>query len=284
MSSNVERKVVLVTRRTRLEELVVRHHSLAQAKFYIEHLGADFADYQREHEAYEAARHVTLDALVGHGRYQAIDRAFLPNFLFGPEDIVVTLGQDGLVANSFKYLDGHPVIGLNPEPARFDGVLLPFAPGDLPLRAVNDFFIGPRSHSSARYEIALGGRHEIQSSSGVIVSTGFGSTAWFRSVVTGSLGIAAALAGGRAAPVAYEPQPWDADRLQFAVREPFPSKTTQASLVYGQITARTPLQLRSLMAENGVIFSDGMEADHLTFTTGMEATIRLSQRQGRLVV
>jgi len=284
VSSNVERKVVLVTRRTRLEELVVRHHSLAQAKFYIEHLGADFADYQREHEAYEAARHVTLDALVGHGRYQAIDRAFLPNFLFGPEDIVVTLGQDGLVANSFKYLDGHPVIGLNPEPARFDGVLLPFAPGDLPLRAVNDFFIGPRSHSSARYEIALGGRHEIQSSSGVIVSTGFGSTAWFRSVVTGSLGIAAALAGGRAAPVAYEPQPWDADRLQFAVREPFPSKTTQASLVYGQITARTPLQLRSLMAENGVIFSDGMEADHLTFTTGMEATIRLSQRQGRLVV
>jgi NAD kinase len=312
VSSNVERKIVLVTRRTRLEELVVRHHSLAQAKFYIEHLGADFADYQREHETYEAARHLTLEALVAYGRYQAIDRAFLPNFLFGAQDIVVTLGQDGLVANSFKYLDGHPVIGLNPEPARFDGVLLPFAPRDLAavlrdvvaerrpskivsmaeakltdgqtLRAVNDFFIGPRTHTSARYEIALGNRHEIQSSSGVIVSTGFGSTAWFRSVVTGSLGIAAALSGRRAPAAGYKSQPWDSDQLQFAVREPFPSKTTQASLVYGQITGNTPLRLRSLMAENGVIFSDGMEADHLAFTTGMEATIGLSRRQGRLVM
>src|SRR5688572_7902343 len=122
----LERKVVLVTRRTRLEELIARHHTAAQAKFYVEHLGADFSDYEREHGAYLAARWGVMQTLERHGRYQVIDRSFLTNFLFGPEDIVVALGQDGLVANAMKYLDGQPLVGLNPEPARYDGVLLPF--------------------------------------------------------------------------------------------------------------------------------------------------------------
>ena len=55
-----ERKVVLVTRRTRLEELVARYHTLAQARFYIEHLGADFGDYLRESAAYAAAHGLTF--------------------------------------------------------------------------------------------------------------------------------------------------------------------------------------------------------------------------------
>jgi hypothetical protein len=51
VSGPSDRKVVLVTRRTRLEELVARYHTLAQARFYIEHLGADFSDYrERERE------------------------------------------------------------------------------------------------------------------------------------------------------------------------------------------------------------------------------------------
>jgi hypothetical protein len=56
-----------------------------------------------------------LRALEQWGRYQIIDRSFLPNFIFGPSDIVVALGQDGLVANTMKYLDRHPLIGLNPH-------------------------------------------------------------------------------------------------------------------------------------------------------------------------
>ncbi len=49
MAGTLDRKVVLVTRRTRLEELVIRFHTLAQAKFYIEHLGQDFHEYEVEH-------------------------------------------------------------------------------------------------------------------------------------------------------------------------------------------------------------------------------------------
>lgn len=311
MSSVLERKLVLVTRKTRLEELLARHHTAAQAKFYVEHLGADFGEYQREHEAYLGARRATLETLEAHGRYQVIERGFLPNFLFAPQDVVLALGQDGVVANTMKYLDGQPLVGLNPDPARYDGILLPFRPRDLRsllpellaerrpfkdvtmakatltdrqvLYAVNDLFIGPKSHTSARYEIRHGKQAETQSSSGVIVSTGLGSTAWMRSIVTGSTAIAGAVLH-RKGEFDYRPLPWDADRLQFAVREPFPSKTSQVGLAFGEIGAKDALTLRSLMPENGVIFSDGIEADYLEFNSGTEARITLAERRGRLVV
>lgn len=61
---------------------------------------------------------------------------------------------------------------------------------DQTLRAVNDLFIGPRTHTSALYELSHDGKTEFQSSSRLIVSTGLGSTAWMKSVVTASLAIA----------------------------------------------------------------------------------------------
>jgi NAD kinase len=303
------RKAVLVTRHTRLAELVARYHTLAQARFYLEHLGADVSDYIREHDAYAASLKSVTTMLQSWGRYQLIDRTHLPNFVFGADDIVITLGQDGLVANTLKYLDGQPLIGVNPEPARWDGVLLPFQAGHLAsvlsavaadrrptasvtmaearlsngqtLRAVNDLFVGPKTHTSALYEIAWRNQHEAQSSSGLIVATGMGSTAWLKSVVTGSIGIARARGG--MPPLGDTAMPWDSDRLVFAVREPFPSKTSQAALVYGEITAGESLTLRSRMPENGVIFSDGIEADFLQFTAGLEARIAVCGTRGVLV-
>lgn len=311
MPASTDRKIVLVTRRTRLEDLVAKYQTLAQARFYVEHLGADFSDYQREHDTYLAERRRAVQVLEAWGRYQVMNRDFLPSFIFAPADIVVALGQDGLVANTMKYLDGHPLIGVNPDAARYDGVLLPFVTADLPqllgevaadrrpfksvtmakavltdgqtLHAVNDLFIGARSHTSALYQIDFAGRSETQSSSGLIVSTGLGSTAWFRSVVTGSLAIAGAFSH-RNPDASYAPHAWDAPRLQFAVREPFPSKTSQVSLVTGQIPRGEALSLRSLMPETGVIFSDGIEADRLEFNAGTEARISVAERQGRLVV
>jgi len=177
MSAASDRKVVLVTRKTRLEDLIAKYLTPAQARFYVEHLGADFSDYQREHDVYLEQQHRTLQTLEQWGRYQVIERGFLPNFIFGPADIVVALGQDGVVANTMKYLDGHPLIGLNPDARRYDGILLPFGANDLAallpevaaekrpfktvtmakatlangqvLHAVNDLFIGARTHTSA---------------------------------------------------------------------------------------------------------------------------------------
>ena len=131
MSSNLDRKIVLVTRNTRLEELVVRFQTFAQAKFYISHLGQDFHTYEEEDNTYVEAKRVVLETLSKLGRFQTIDRLYLPNFVFGPQDIVIALGQDGLVANTMKYLNGHALLGINPDPYRYDGVLLPFIAKDL---------------------------------------------------------------------------------------------------------------------------------------------------------
>ena len=78
--------------------------------------------------------------------------------------------------------------------------------------------------------------------------------------------------------------PWDANYLFFTVREPFPTRTTGSSLVFGRVTNEMPLLLQSQMAENGVIFSDGIEKDFLEFNSGTQAVIGLAERKGVLVV
>lgn len=308
--SALDRKVIVVTRKTRLEELVQRHLTIGQAKFYLEHLGADFGDYEREQATYQQARQTVLQALEQRCLVQVIDRSFVPTFLFGPQDIVIALGQDGLVANTMKYLNGQSLVGVNPDPHRYDGVLLPFNASDMtrllpellaqgrPLKgvtmaqarlsdgqqlyAVNDLFVGPKTHTSARYEIALEKVKETQSSSGIIIATGLGSTAWMRSIFTG-----AAMLMHEASPsqpeVPFHAVPWDAPYLRFAVREPFPSIATQTRLVSGKADQHSPLIIRSLMPENGVIFSDGIEADFLEFTSGITARISVADKVGQLV-
>jgi hypothetical protein len=54
--------------------------------------------------------------------------------------------------------------------------------------------------------------------------------------------------------------------------------------VFGQVTAQTPLAIESQMAENGVIFSDGIETDFLEFNSGAQAVIGLAERRGALVI
>lgn len=309
--STLERRIVLVTRKTRLEELIARFHTADQARFYVQHLGADFGEYEREHATYLQAKATVLHTLELHGRYQQIERQYLPNYLFGEQDVVIGLGQDGLIANTIKYLRGQPLLGINPDPKRYDGVLLPFAPAELALvlpevlasrrvektvtmaqatvqggqsmLAVNDLFIGPRTHTSARYELMWNGKVETQSSSGVIVSTGLGSTGWMTSIVTGALGIEAAW-NRTAQHGHYKALPWDADTLRFAVREPFPSRASRAALVYGDVNAKHPLRVVSHMPENGVIFSDGIESDYIEFNAGLTATIQPAVERGRLIV
>jgi len=106
MKRLTENKIVLVVRRTRLDDLLARFNTEEQARFYVEHLGADFSDYRSEDRTYKEAVRGAERALGLLGRLRVVDRAFVPNFLFGEGDSVVVLGQDGPVANVLKYLDG----------------------------------------------------------------------------------------------------------------------------------------------------------------------------------
>jgi hypothetical protein len=152
------------------------------------------------------------------------------------------------------------------------------------LHAVNDFFIGQRSHVSARYQISVGGQEERQSSSGIIVSTGLGSTGWLKSVYAGWATATHCLLGRDVTPVGDGSFPWDARYLHYFVREPYPSRTTQARLVIGKIAEGGRMRVISEMPDNGVVFSDGIEADYLAFNSGTEATIGVAEKQGILVL
>jgi NAD kinase len=309
-------KLVIVTRSTALEELVERYNTRDQARFYIEHMGGRFDDIQAAHDAYHHALEFLHGAIPRGVRSQWIDRSFLPTFTFGERDLVITLGQDGLVVNTAKYLSHQLLVALNPDPARIDGVLLPFdfpsAPSAIHLAlnsdeakiwrdvtmaqavlndgqsllAVNDLFIGQKTHVSARYRIRYNRIEEDQSSSGIIVSTGAGSTGWNRSIITGAAGITQALASKAGVKDLREKYrfDWEARYLVFNVREPFPSKTSGAEVVHGKVEPKKPLEIISHMPQNGVIFSDGIEEDRLEFNSGTTARITLAERTLRLVV
>ena len=149
------------------------------------------------------------------------------------------------------------------------------------LYGVNDIFIGPKSHTSARYTIKLNEKQEQHSSSGIIVSTGLGSTGWLKSLMAGATAIMQQQHGKK---TSNTQSPWDADYLQFTVREPFPSNTSAASLVFGKITHQSQLFVTSQMPEHGVIFSDGIEADFLEFNSGIVAELGVAEKKGHLVV
>lgn len=311
-------KMILIKRKTRLEELVVRFNTIQQAQFYIERLGADFSDYLAEDDCYRKAVAYAAAELNAFGRVQIIDREHLPQFIFGEHDTVVVIGQDGLVANTLKYLRERPLIGINPDPKRWDGALLPFTVNDIrrivpevlhkrrqikdvtlakaqlndgqTLYGVNDLFVGRKTHVSARYQLELDNRIEQQSSSGIIISTGLGATGWLKSVLAGAAGIVSSTTNQKVTLMSNQREneeagfKWHSPYLYFTVREPYPSKTTAAGLVFGQINERRPLSITSQMPENGVIFSDGVENDFLEFNAGVKATIGLAECKGQLVV
>ena len=77
---------------------------------------------------------------------------------------------------------------------------------------------------------------------------------------------------------------WDSQFLYFTIREPFPSQYSQTNILFDKITNDKPLITTSLMPENGVIFSDGIEKDFISFNSGTTATITVANKQGCLVV
>ncbi len=285
----------------------MRHSTTSQAKFYLESSGHSYNSYKVAHETYKNGLKKTLAAIPNKLRTQVIDKTDLGTIQFGDRDLVVVVGDDGLLVNVAKYIGDQQVISVNPDEERFDGILASCNVGNFPyvfertleekteiqpltmveaklddgqtIRALNDLFVGRKTHVSSRYSIEYAGRKERQSSSGIIVSTGTGSTGWLTSVMGG----AQVIANGEATLSREIPFQRDANYLIFAVREPFPSKITGNSIVYGEVTEENPFIIESNMPEGGVIFGDGIERDYLEFTSGRTATIQPSKNKVYLV-
>lgn len=130
------------------------------------------------------------------------------------------------------------------------------------LRALNEIFAGDRGHQSARYDLRVGGSVETQSSSGVVVGTGTGSSGWLASLWEQNrpgFGLPAATSG----------------EIAYFVREAWPSGTTGTSLTAGLLAEGEGLELsaRSTL----VVFGDGIERDFLRLEWGQGLTVRKAE-------
>jgi NAD kinase len=289
-------RVVFVTRETDYELLIARHATRDQARFFLETRGQKIVDLEARQAQYDETLRRARASVSADWRQTLVKRTDFDRFLFAPEDIIVAVGQDGLVANVAKYLDGQRVLGVNPAPDQYDGVLVRLnvdaLAGSLPaalhsdiatehrtmveattdsgerLLALNEIFVGHRSHQSARYTIATDNVEESQSSSGLIVASGTGATGWARSIMEAS--------GNR---FLLDPEE---RAIAYFVREPFPSISTGTNIKAGKLSDGS-LLVTSRMNDGGTIFADGMEQDFLRFDWGQRVSIEASNRTLHLV-
>ncbi|WP_030767765.1 inorganic polyphosphate kinase [Streptomyces sp. NRRL F-2664] len=293
-------RAVLVHRRTEYEELLTRHGTHGQAAFFLSSRGRSIDEVVRRHDCTQQALRDVAAAVPLTWRSTRVERADLDRFLFAPEDVVVVVGQDGLVANTAKYLCGQPVVGIDTDPGRNPGVLVRHrctdtaallraatAAGDRAeeltmveavaddsqrLLALNEIYLGPPGHQTARYRLGPDTGNdpgEAQASSGVLVGTGTGATGWLRSLW---------LERGSTAKL---PAPCEG-RLLWFVREAWPSPATGTSRVAGELARGQGLRL-TVESDRMVVFGDGMESDALHLTWGQSVRLGIAGTSLRLV-
>lgn len=289
-------RVVLVTRQSEYQALLAAHGTRGQAEFFLNSRDQSIADVDAAHAALVAAVQKTKAKIPAEWSMAEVERDDLDRFLFSANDIIVAIGQDGLVANLAKYASGQPVIGVTPGSFGSEGILTSARPdavgnllasverntaqiqdrtmvearvGEDHLFALNEIFVGHQSHQSARYVISDGEREEFQSSSGVIISTGTGLTGWAKSIMTANR-------------LKFDLSPTDREAIYFA-REPWPSQTSGSEMSSGVLSAQSGLQITSRINERGTIFADGIEHDFLKFDWGRRVEISIAQKTLNLV-
>lgn len=291
-------RIVVVARPTEYAALLARHGTREQARFFLATRGRTIEEVQARDAAQRDALTTVAAAIPADWRRARVLRSDLDRFLFEPDDVVITVGPSGLVANVAKYLEGQAVIGVNPEPGVDGAVLAPYAPaeagellraaaaGRAPIRvrtmvearlddgqrvlALNEVFLGHASHQSARYTLRRPDGSERQSSSGIIVTTGTGATGWGRSI---------GLERHTSLPM---PAP-DEPRLAFFVREAWPAPAFGTTRTEGILEAGEELEVISELDGGGVVFGDGIESDRVDFGWGVRAVIRIAPERLRLV-
>lgn len=206
-------------------------------------------------------------------------------------DLIITLGGDGTFIKAANLMDNSLIIGVNAEPEFSEGALTGLNVSDihrlreiaegkyevikrhramvklngerLEEHALNEVYVGALSQfHSSRYKIKFRGIEEEHRSSGVIVSTGTGSQAWFYS------------AGGEI----FE---YDEEKLKFIVREPyFGKRIFKPKILNGEIKKGINLVIESRRDSGGII---AINDSTYKFNTGDVVEITISDKPIRVI-
>jgi NAD kinase len=237
-------------------------------------------------EKIEEIKHIFSEADFLAVPYSSANKELLKD-----ADLVLTLGGDGTFVRAAHLVEDSPIIGINSNPETSEGALASITVNEigklknlnegkfeiierqradvilngnlLDEKAVNEVYAGSkRQFHTSRYKIKFKGNEEEQRSSGIVVSTGTGSEAWFLS------------AGGK-------PFHYNEKKLCFIVREPyFGKRIFVPTLLNGEISPEEKLEIESTRDYGGVIAINDSVYD---FNTGDRVEIRLSEKPLRVI-
>ncbi len=207
-------------------------------------------------------------------------------------DLVVTAGGDGTFIRASHYIKNTPILGVNTEYEKSEGALTSVNENDveklkkiikgnfkiierqrieivrngilLDKIALNDVYIGSENQfHTSKYEIIFKGKKEEQRSSGVLVASGSGSHAWYKS------------AGG-------SPFHYGEKKLKFLVREPYFGRLFKPEILKGEIKENEELEIISRRYQGGCITLDSSSTYYFNF--GDRAKIKISRYPLKVLV
>lgn len=220
--------------------------------------------------------------------YQRVYQPYAAFDEFNDRDLIIAVGGDGTILNTAHFMLGEtPLLTVKSEPKSIGGLcVINYTEFEEAVRnilagkfktekwariegkignrtdfALNEILIGPKYRSgAARYEINFNGKKEAQLSSGIIISTGSGSSAWYRHI-----------AGNEGA------FPRDADELKFIATEY--NTENGYKLANGIFKPGDILKIKSLMSINGAVSFDGDSNKRMyKFLTGNEIEISIAKK------
>ncbi|WP_036958873.1 inorganic polyphosphate kinase, partial [Promicromonospora kroppenstedtii] len=266
---------------------------------------------EARHEAAASARRAVAASVPSDWALAEVERADLDRFLFAPEDVVLVVGQDGLVANVAKYLDRQLVVGVDPEPGTNLGVLVRHGAEDV-AEIIGDLVdrqsavaggqddrvpsATPRCDELTMVHARLDDGQELHAVNELFLghpshqsarytlrvdrgSERQSSSGLIVSTGTGATGWCASIAhdrGGRRLPAPTDPA------LAWFVREAWPSPVTGVAMTEGVLGDGAELVV-AVQSDRLVVFGDGMEADRLEVSWGQEVRIGVAERRLRLL-
>ncbi len=226
----------------------------------------------------------TLDGIGAD--YTIIERGRMKRNSFTNKDLIIAVGGDGTFLRVSHFLDRQLILGVNSDIKKNEAFFMQATRHDfgrkiktvlngkykirkLPrLKAVingkqvkdlalNEYYVGHRNaYSMSRYNLIIGKKKAFHRSSGLLVGTGPGSTAWLLS------------AGGAKNDVT-------STTIQYIAREVYNGRLIKKEMSKGTVSSRKSITVESL-SDNNIVVADSLSEEY-SLKKGQKVSIMLSR-------